>query len=367
MTPASAPATTSATASPPQAPFWRRVLMALNLTSLAWAVALAVVAALAISPIFRPPLPVLLGRTLFIALVVLLSYTAAGQWHQQRVPRWLLQVAAVVVSAPLATLAVYAFSTGGDFASMFGNMAYVSGIVILGSSALLLGLVMGLGALYRERDAQANTAALTFALERETLQRQAADARLALLQSQVEPHFLFNTLANVQALVEGGSPRAAPVLASLIAYLRAAMPQLQEGAPSLGREEALVRAYLDLMHMRMPDRLRYSMRIDPALSGLRLPPMTLLTLVENAVRHGIDPSEEGGHIEVGALRDGGTGRIRLWVEDTGRGLDETRMPGTGLSNLRARLAAACGPQACLTLSAVSPHGVRAQIDLPADA
>jgi signal transduction histidine kinase len=347
-------------------PFWRRVLTALNGTSVIWAVTLALVAALAISPIFQPPLPVLLGRTLFIALVVLLSYTAAGQWHQQRMPRWQLQVAAVVISAPLATLAVYALGTGGDLASLFGNMAYVNGIVILGSSALLLGLVIGLGALYRERDAQADAAALTFALERETLQRQAADARLALLQSQVEPHFLFNTLANVQALVESGSPRAAPVLSSLIAYLRAAMPQLHEGAPTLGREEALVRAYLDLMHMRMPDRLRFAVSIDPALAGLRLPPMTLLTLVENAVRHGIDPSEVGGSIEVGAQRDTATGRIRLWVEDTGRGLDETRDPGTGLSNLRARLAAAFGPQARLSLSAVAPSGVRAQIDLPAD-
>jgi hypothetical protein len=351
----------------PEPPFWRRFFAALNGASIGWAVGLSVVAALLISPIFKPPLPVLFGRTLFIAVVLLLAYTAAGQWRQALVPRWVVQVAAVVVSAPLATLAVYALSTGGDFASMFGNPAYISGIVIFGGSALVLGVVIGLGALYRERDAQANSAALTFALERETLERQASDARLALLQSQVEPHFLFNTLANVQALVESGSPRAAPVLASLIAYLRAAMPQLHDGAPTLGREEALVKAYLDLMLMRMPDRLQYAMAVDPQLRGLRLPPMTLLTLVENAVRHGIDPSEAGGRIEVGARRDVASGRVHLWVADTGRGLDENQAPGTGLANLRARLAATYGEGARLELSGVQPHGVRADIELPAGA
>lgn len=345
-------------------PFWRRFFAALNGASVGWAVGLAIAAALLLSHFFKPPLPVLFGRTLFIAIVLLLAYTAAGQWRQSLLPRWVAQVMAVVVSAPLATLAVYALSTGGDFARMFGNPAYISGIVILVGCALVLGLIIGLGALYRERDAQANAAALTFALERETLERQAADARLALLQSQVEPHFLFNTLANVQALVEGGSPRAAPVLASLIAYLRAALPQLHDGAPTLGREETLVRAYLDLMLMRMPDRLQYAMSIDPQLKGLRLPPMTLLTLVENAVRHGIDPSESGGRIEVGARRESTTGRVHLWVADTGRGIDESQPTGTGLANLRARLAATYGERASLHLSSVEPHGVRAEIELP---
>lgn len=351
-------------AAAPEPPFWRRFFAALNGASIGWAVGLAITAALMVSPVFKPPLPVLFGRTLFISIVLLLAYTAAGQWRQKVMPRWVVQVMAVVMSAPLATLAVYALSTGGDFASMFGNPAYISGIVILGGCALVLGLVIGLGALYRERDAQANALALTFALERETLQRQAADARLSLLQSQVEPHFLFNTLANVQALVESGSPRAAPVLASLIAYLRAALPQLHDGAPTLAREESLVKAYLDLMLMRMPDRLQYAVAIDPQLRGLRLPPMTLLTLVENAVRHGIDPSEAGGRIEVGARRDVATGRVHLWVTDTGRGLDESQPPGTGLANLRGRLAATYGERATLSLSGIEPHGVRAEIELP---
>jgi signal transduction histidine kinase len=353
----------SSAAAVPGASFWRRFFADLTLTKIGWAVGWALAVALMLSPIFRPSLPVVFGRTLFVAVVVLLAYTAARQWRQPPLPRWVLQVLAVVLSAPLATLAMYAVSTGGDLQQMFGEER-VSGMVLIGGWGLVLGLIVGLGAMVRERDAQARQQALQFALERETLERQAADAKLAVLQSQVEPHFLFNTLANVQALVESGSARAAPVLASLIAYLRAAMPQLHEGAPTLQREVSLVRAYLELMQMRMPDRLQYGIAIDPALLTLRLPPMTLLTLVENAVRHGIDPSEAGGRIDVGARRDDASGRIRLWVSDSGRGIDENKAPGTGLANLRERLAAVYGADAGLTLTAVQPHGLTVEIDLP---
>ncbi len=355
------------TAATSHAPFWRRFVAELTLGRVAWAVGWAVVVALLLAPHFQPSGWVVFGRTLFVAVVVLLAYTAAGQWHRGPLPRWGLQVLALVLAAPLATMFMYALSVGGDLSIMFGY-GRVSGMLLIGGCAIALGLVTGLGSMVREREAQASAQALQFALERETLQRQAADAKLALLQSQVEPHFLFNTLANVQALVESGSPRAAPVLQSLIAYLRAAMPLLRdghEGAPTLKREAALVRAYLELMQMRMPDRLQYSITIEPQLHALRLPPLTLLTLVENAVRHGIDPSESGGRIEVGAERS--AAGVRLWVRDSGRGLDETHAPGTGLANLRERLGATYGERATLTLSAVQPHGVLAEIAMPADA
>jgi signal transduction histidine kinase len=342
--------------------FWPGFFAALTARRVAWAIGGAVVVTLLIVPIFLPPWPVLLGRTLFVAIVALLAYTAAGQWRQPPLPHWLLQVLAVALAGPIATLAVYLVSTGGDVAELFGNPARVFGVVLIGGAALVLGLVIGLGAMVREREAQASAQALAFALERETLERQAADAQLAVLRSQVEPHFLFNTLANVQALVENGSSRAAPVLASLIAYLRASMPRLGGGSPTLGEEAALVRAYLELMQMRMPDRLAFRIDVDPALADLRLPPLTLHTLVENAVRHGIDPSEEGGSIEVGARREA-DGAVRLWVADTGRGLDENRTPGTGLANLRQRLASVFGPAASLELQAIAPHGVRAEIRL----
>ena len=359
-------ATTAPIQSSARPGFWRGFFSALTGASVGWAVGLAIMVALLIAPTFRPPLPVLFGRTLFIAIVLLLAFTAAGQWRHAVLPRWVVQLIAVAVTGPLATLAVYLVSTGGDFRELFGNPARVTGLAMIGSAALVLGLMLALGALYRERDAQANAQALQFALERETLQRQATDAQLKVLQSQVEPHFLFNTLANVQALVESGSPRAAPVLGSLIAYLRAAVPQLHRGPPTLGQEETLVRAYLELMQLRMPDRLAFTVDVDPALRGLRLPPMTLLTLVENAVRHGIDPSECGGRIEVGVQRSSDGLRITMWVRDTGRGIDESCAPGIGLANLRERLLATYGTAAVLALHSVDPQGVRAEIDIPAD-
>jgi LytS/YehU family sensor histidine kinase len=187
---------------------------------------------------------------------------------------------------------------------------------------------------------------------------------LRLLHAQVAPHFLFNTLANVQELVDAGSPQTSSVLKSLIAYLRAAVPRLHERTTTLGQELDLVRAYLEVMHMRMPDRLQFMLHIDAAARSLRCPPLTLLTLVENAVRHGIDPSEEGGRIDVEVrLRDG-----RCWVRvtDTGVGLKSTGNGlGTGLSTLRERLELAFANDANVQVSEIEPHGVRAELDFPA--
>ncbi|WP_348753297.1 histidine kinase [uncultured Aquincola sp.] len=342
--------------------------------SVAMAVALAVVVAALLNPLFMPPFPVVLGRTLFLAMVLLLAFHAAGRLPVHRLPgwmpRWLLQLLAIVLAAPLATACIYLLYAGGDVMALFDNPGVVAGFSWIAGTGLVLGLVLALGALFRERDAQARNLALQLALERETLQRQDADARLALLQSQVEPHFLFNTLANVQALVESGSPRAGPVLQTLTDYLRAAMPGLRDAQPTLGDELARVRAYLSLMEMRMPDRLRWQLQADAGLDGLRFPPMAVLTLVENAVRHGIDPSEEGGELRVTvqAQPDGG---LALTVQDSGVGLSRPAgasppaTAGTGLANLRARLQAMYGDAARLSLTEESPHGVRAEIRLPA--
>ena len=143
-----------------------------------------------------------------------------------------------------------------------------------------------------------------------------------------------------------------PVFRSLIAYLRAAMPQLHQDAPAtLGDEERLVRAYLELMLMRMPDRLTFTVAIDPALRTLAFPQMGLLTLVENAVRHGIDPSCDPGRIDVGARR-GAAGALQLWVADT------------GLRNLRQRLQAFFGPDAVELFDEHQPQVVFLDVHMP---
>lgn len=344
-------------------PRWDRTRLIPTRRQLALVVVLAIVAAVALLPVTRNPYIELLGETLFVGMVLLFAFTLAGACRQTLLPRWVAQVLAIALGAVLSPLVVQLFAAGGDFSAFIGSRPHVRGYVLVTLSGALFGTLFGLGALYRERDAAVRAQALQFALERETLQRQAADARLQLMTAQIEPHFLLNTLANVQQLVESGSPRAAPVFRSLIAYLRAAMPQLHQTTPAtLGDEERLVRAYLELMLMRMPDRLTFTVEIEPALRTLPFPQMGLLTLVENAVRHGIDPSCDAGRIEVGAGREAGGAGVRLWVADTGVGLSaQSAGSGTGLHNLRERLQAFFGSDARVELSEQSPHGVRADV------
>ena len=244
------------------------------------------------------------------------------------------------------------------------NPARRNGYLSLTFLGILVAIWMSLGAMLRQRDALARNQALAFELERSELARQALDSRMHLLQAQVQPHFLFNTLANVQALVETGSPQASKVLESLIAYLRAAVPRLHEPANTLGQEVQLSRAYLELMHMRMPDRLQFALHADAEALDLRCPPMTLLTLVENAVRHGIDPSEQGGRIEISVQMH--EGRCQVRVTDTGVGLQRAGDGlGTGLSTLRERLQLAFGGDAELRLTARESGGVSAELSFPA--
>lgn len=341
------------------------LVQAFTLRRIGVTMGLALAGALVLNPLFVTPFAIVLGRLLVVAMLLLLVFNLAGQWPPPGLPRWLSQVTAVVLATPLATLLVYLPAVGGDVRQLLAHEGFLNGIFLITSTVLVVGPLLALGALYRERDAQARNQLLRFELERSQLEKQALDARLRLLHAQIEPHFLFNTLANVQQLVEAGSPRAAPVLESLIAYLRAAMPRLNDDQATLGQELDLVRAYLELMHMRMPDRLACSLEVPAELLGQRFPAMALLTLVENAIHHGIDPSEEGGRITVRAWREGA--EVVVAVADTGVGLSETAAPGTGLSNLRARLAAFFGATARLDLLEQVPSGVCAQIRFSTDA
>jgi hypothetical protein len=306
-------------------------------------------------------------RTIVLGLAATAGFTVFEMWPR-RLPRWLqrwaLQVIAVGVCMPVTTVLIYVLSTPGGAPPFWQVPTRMDGWTHLTFSGLLLAPWTALAAIVRQKEAFARDQELTFALERSELERQALDARLHLLQAQVAPHFLFNTLANVQALVDAGSPHASAVLRSLTAYLRAAVPLLHESAATIERELQLVRPYLELMQMRMPDRLQYAMNVDQSALKLRCPPTTLLTLVENAVRHGIDPSEEGGRIDVDIARR--RGRCVVRVTDTGAGLDQLANGlGTGLTTLRERLQLIFGDAAHLRLTPNSPRGAVVEIDMPA--
>ncbi|HJT98315.1 MAG TPA: histidine kinase [Rhodanobacteraceae bacterium] len=306
-------------------------------------------------------------RVLTIAFVAMLVFGLFEQWPK-RLPRWLarwaLQVVGVMLAMPISTFAIYVLSTAPGappFWQVPDRMTGFSGLTALG---IFIAPWIALAALVRQKDALARHQALAFELERSEFERQALDARLHLLQAQVAPHFLFNTLANVQALVDAGSPQASAVLRNLVAYLRAAVPRLREPVTTLKQELELVTAYLELMHMRMPDRLQFALHFEEADLALRCPPLTLLTLVENAVRHGIDPGEEGGRIDIHVERQGERCRVR--VVDTGVGLGASNGGlGTGLSTLRERLQLIFGDAAELRVRANAPRGVIAEIEIPA--
>lgn len=325
------------------------------------------VISLMLAPGWKAPYAVLIARLAFIGMVGLLVFGLFERWPT-RLPswlaRWVLQVGGVAMVMPFAAAMAYAITTAGDPEPWYRDKDRLGGFSMMSGLGVLLAPWIAMTALLRQRDSTVRSQAQAFQLERSELERNALDARLRLLQAQVEPHFLFNTLANVRELVDSGSPQASTVLASLIAYLRAAVPRLQEKASTLGQEIELVRAYLELMHMRMPDRLQFELHVDESALTLRCPPMSLLTLVENSVRHGIDPSEEGGRIDVHAtLRDG---RCRVQISDTGVGMRSTVIGlGTGMATLRERMSLAFGGDAALLISAVTPHGVRAELDFPA--
>lgn len=317
-------------------------------------------------PDTAPPGHVTIGHAVVAGIVTMLAFGTLEQRPARPppwLPRWILQLVGVVVAVPVGVLLAHSISMALDI-DLAHERAQMRGLIVLLIEGLLFGPWIALGAMVRQRDVLARDQALGFELERSRLERNALNARLRLLQAQVEPHFLFNTLANVQSLVDAGSPQASKVLASLVAYLRAAVPRMHEPATTLGQELELVRAYLELMRMRMPDRLDFALEVDPAANALLCPPMTLMTLVENAVRHGIDPREEGGRIDVDVrLRDG---RCRVRVTDTGLGLATAGDGlGTGLSTLRERLRLAFGGEARLRLTEIEPHGVCAELDLPA--
>ena len=193
-----------------------------------------------------------------------------------------------------------------------------------------------------------------------------ADLRLGVLQAQVEPHFLFNTLASVRALVRQDPAQAEATLDALVDFLRATIPKLREDRglhATLGQQLDLCSSYLALMQVRMGGRLTYDVRADEVLRAAPFPPSLLITLVENAIKHGIEPRSGPGRIEIDAVRDGDT--LRVQVRDDGAGLQPGLSTGVGLANVREQLAARYGARAAFVLSpAAEGRGVCAEIRVP---
>ncbi len=214
----------------------------------------------------------------------------------------------------------------------------------------------------RRAESRAQVADATAA--EEGLKRQLAEAQLKTMQAQVEPHFLFNTLASVDYLIETDPARASRMQKNLIQYLRAALPQMRQGSSTLGQELALCRSYLEILKMRMDERLQFAISMPAGLSSAAFPPMMLQTLVENAIKHGLEPKPDGGSLTLTA--DVVDGNARVAVSDTGLGFGVAGAGGggVGLNNVRERLQALFGTRARLTIEPNSPAGTIATIVVP---
>jgi signal transduction histidine kinase len=227
--------------------------------------------------------------------------------------------------------------------------------------AVLGGLLTVVGEFYR-REVISIRAMREAEADRATFEREMLGARLQVLQAQIEPHFLFNTLANVRRLYEKDRRAGRMMLENLMRYLEVALPRMRDDVSTLGRDAELIDAFLRIQQIRMGRRLVYGIDIPPSLRDRTVPPMMLLTLVENAIKHGLSRSREGGNIRVGAYED--NGHLRISVADTGIGFASGSGGGTGLANIRARLAAQFGDRAELVLENNDFGGATATILLP---
>ena len=215
----------------------------------------------------------------------------------------------------------------------------------------------------REREARALAALEGERLRIERAEREAALANLRALQAQIEPHFLFNTLANVASLVDTDPAQAKRMLESFNRFLRSSLAATRMDRTTLGAEGRLIGAFLDVLQVRMGERLRYHVDIAPGLAHFELPPMLLQPVVENAIRHGLEPKVEGGEVAVRAWRE--EGEVRIEVRDTGVGFAPTTRGGLGLTNLRDRLRLLYGERAGLDIREAGPAGTVVTVRLPA--
>ena len=196
-----------------------------------------------------------------------------------------------------------------------------------------------------------------------TLERRLLEAQMATLQAQIEPHFLFNTLALIGQLIETDPPQAAKIHMNLIEYLRATLPQMRSsGGGTLGRQVQLSRSYLSIMQARMKERLMVNFDIPDSLEHAPFPPMMLQTLIENAIKHGLEPKIEGGRIDVSARLDGGVMQVN--VRDNGAGFNPRADDGVGLANIRERLRLLYDNRAELLIEAPLDGGAIAAIRVP---
>ena len=324
-----------------------------------WVTAISAAAAGAVVWIFYNTYLDLLVTALCVGYTSMVLFTIAGNVRQAVLPKEAMQVLAIIAGSVAGTI-LAGLVKGRSLSGMFTERMW--GVAVSMGLGIGFGCVVVATVILREKHARDQARILRAESERHQMEKRVLEARLALMQAQVEPHFLFNTLANVQHLVETDPASASRMLDSLIQYLRAALPQMREAATNLGREVDMARAFLDIHRVRMGSRLAFAIEVPEPLKCRAFPPMMLISLVENAVKHGVDPCCDQGRIVIRAAES--EGRLTVSVADTGEGVRPKKGGGVGLSNIRERLKALYGGSARLVLQENEPHGVVASIEVP---
>jgi sensor histidine kinase YesM len=305
-----------------------------------------------------------------LGLCIAYAVNAARPWDHDHPIRRLVAAVAIGTVAGLIVLVVIKGYVIGDVTYRIEQARQRGGqFVGTGISAFVLGFCVGLVFLFRFREAHAAQILHQAEAARLLMSKHAVEAELKLMQAQVEPHFLFNTLASVQYLTETDPHQAGKLLSHLIEYLRAALPQLRASSTTLGKEVGLAAAYLNILKMRMGSRLAFNIDVPSDLATHPFPPNLLISLVENAIKHGVEPAANGGAITVVARHQ--DTQLQVTVTDTGRG-DAAAVPGepgngVGLSNVRERLAALYGAQGSFSLVHGTPGGTHATLSIPFEA
>jgi LytS/YehU family sensor histidine kinase len=310
------------------------------------------------------------AAVLFNLVVLTLVWSGLTAWFGYRkfsgkLFRYIIVGPLLALAGAFVGAAVAGVVKGVDPLEWLQDSAKVRHIVIAGLVfGVLYSLVVALISSLRNREYKALAAHLEAERRQSELSRQLAESKLRMLQLQVEPHFLFNTLGSAQQLAERGAPEAARLISNLIRFLRAATPSLRDEATTLAQEASLIEAYLGIMKTRLGPRLAYGIAVPPELGDLLLPPGMLITLVENAIKHGIEPAACGGRVDVSATRIDDL--VMLTVADTGAGIAGELEPGRGigLANIRERLVLLFGDDARLDLEANEPRGFIARITMP---
>ncbi|WP_306395488.1 sensor histidine kinase [Telluria beijingensis] len=349
-------------------PGWARLLIASGLAMLAWAGLCLLGLAGLLSVDTSDPAFV---QRLLAGVFLLFQAIALTMLALVRAAEWLLPAGRLAALSPVRN---------------WRSALWVSGLLVIG---IMAGNVVGSGLLallYPDSELFASSAlrrqirflqflpflALAHGifwrlrLQRYALQAQAAEAQLRLLHAQIEPHFLFNTLATIETLLDAEPARGRMMLEAFSDHLRSSLAQLRGPETTLGAELEMVGNYLRLLQIRMGRRLVFSIDASPEARAALLPPLLLQPLVENAIRHGLEPNIDGGAVRIHACV--GQGRLAIRVDDDGLGLQAPRrapQPGAGmaLENIRARLRHRYGPQASLVLAA-GAEGASATLDLP---